>query len=181
MVENGIRTLEHGLQDLPEEITTSMTIPLAYWKSEAFGSVMFLGYESEPEGKSNLVTWYAGYVRGPKGWTRHLPWYGTRMWFGAEGPPGSADGLEGKAIRRAFSSSGGEPSESAPALVVGGWHSGEVATITLVQGEESTGQFATGHFGAWVVHSENPEAWKVEARDRLGRLIGAVDASPTSG
>ena len=142
--------------------------------------MIFLAYQSESEGGFTPMTLHATYNRGSGVWVQRLPWYGSFAWYGPKGPPGSTDGLDGKAISKAFTA-GHKGSESGePALVVGGWHSAEVATISLVQDDEYTGQRATGHYGAWIIGSESDEPWKVEARDRRGRLVGVVSSSPWS-
>jgi hypothetical protein len=110
-------------------------------------------------------------------WTPHLPWFGSGRWSGASGPTGPTDELGGKAIGNYFSRGFKGPEHGEPSLVVGGWHAADVMTLSLVQNDEYTGQWATGHYGAWIIGSESREPWRVEARDRLGRLIGVVTSS----
>jgi len=61
MVESGIRALEHGLPDLPEEVIPPMTIPLAVWwvfrfrwgaDDAIFGGLMGLGHVTPPAWRS---------------------------------------------------------------------------------------------------------------------------------
>ena len=125
--------------------------------------MIFLAYQSESEGGFTPIILHATYNRGPGGWKQRLPWYGSFAWYGPKGPLGSTDGLDGEAISKAFTA-GHKGSESGePALVVGGWHSADVATISLVQDDEYTGQRqpATTGPGSSVARVTNHGRWRL--------------------
>jgi hypothetical protein len=80
---------------------------------------------------------------------------GRRIWWG--GRSQNTDATDGR-----------------PAHVVTGWHTPEVAHISLVQESGTVICEANGHYGAWVIGTERHDPWTIEARDGSGQLVGSI-------
>jgi hypothetical protein len=94
MQAKGVRVLTQGLPAFPAELTPSTTTPLAYWKTESFGFVMFLAGSPDVENDLQPTIWTGQYHLRNDEWIPSGPWVG-----GGEGTPGLPDEMEDKAIR----------------------------------------------------------------------------------
>jgi hypothetical protein len=167
MQAKGGRVLTEGLSAFPAEFTPSTTTPLAYWKTESFGFVVFLAGSPNVEKHPDLSLWTVQYHLSNGEWIPHGP-TGGRL--------GLPDETEDKAVRWAIRWAGrvtSGPEDEGPALIVWGWCSNRVARLSLIQNEESI-SIPVGHLGSWVVGSERGDPWRVEASDGAGNTLGFI-------
>jgi hypothetical protein len=167
------RVLDEGLPALPGEVTASVAVPLACWKSGSLGAVLLLTRERDPRPGSELMLWQTSFTREVDRWVPRHPWPGSPGWNGPEGPRDVSDPSGTiRLIAHGFEPDGG----ARPAIVAWGWHSPEVAEICLVQDGVVTERLpAKGHHGAWIIGSASPARWRVEGRDRLGTTVGSAE------
>jgi len=173
MAANGALALDHGLPALPEEFNRSTVLPLACWQTPSFALVIFLGYMS-PDSETGLhpEVWQCEYERVDDEWRRSSNFSGSAGWFGAEGPPGTSDGMEGNAVMAGGWLKNPMASDRVE-VVVWGWQAPDVDQVSLVQGDERAIREERGHYGTWVIGSERGDPWKVEAHGRSGKLLGS--------
>ena len=178
MTNNGARALEHGLGPLPDVILPATTFPLAYWKSATFAAVVSLCYAPDlNDGINYPQSWHTRYERVDGEWCSFGGADGTggpNGWRGAVGPPGSIPAPEGKCIWLGMHSTTSQ-TEGHPAHIVAGWHTSEVAHVSLAQKSGTEQCEAKGHYGAWIIGTERDEPWTVEAYDSSGQLLGSID------
>lgn len=174
MLANGALALENGLSPLPQSITTATTFPLVYWKTAAFAEVVSLGYAPDTDGIDRPQAWHSSYERADGAWHARRN-SGGGGWGGALGPPGSMYEPYGRSIWWGGHSQNTDATDGRPAYVVTGWHTPEVAQISLVQESGSVIGEANGHYGAWVIGTERHDPWTIEAHDGSGQLIGSID------
>jgi hypothetical protein len=167
MQAKGTRVLTEGLSTFPAELTPSTTTPLAYWKTEIFGFVVFLAGSPNVEQHPAPTLWTGHYQLRNGEWIPDGPWIGS-----GEGIPGLPDEMEDKTVRWAGRQTNG-PDDEGPALVVWGWCSNKIARLSLVQNQDSV-SIPVGHLGSWVVGSERRDPWRVEASDDAGNTLGFI-------
>jgi hypothetical protein len=112
MQAKGTRVLTEGLSTFPAELTPSTTTPLAYWKTEIFGFVVFLAGSPNVEQHPAPTLWTGHYQLRNGEWIPDEPWIGS-----GEGIPGLPDEMEDKTVRWAGRQTNG-PDDEGPALVV---------------------------------------------------------------
>jgi hypothetical protein len=174
MLANGAFALDNGLSPLPHSITIATTFPLAYWKTAAFAEVMSLGYAPDTDGIDRPKAWDTRYERADGAWHARSNMSGGD-WRGALGPPGSMFEPDGCSIWWGGHSKDTDATEGRPAYVVTGWHTPNVAQISLVQESGTVMCEANGHYGAWVIGTERQDPWTIEAHDGSGQLIGSIE------
>ena len=79
-------------------------------------------------------------------------------------PSGSMYEPDGRRIWWGGRSQNTDATDGRPAHVVTGWHTPEVAHISLVQESGTVICEANGHYGAWVIGTERHDPWTIEAR-----------------
>ena len=170
---SGANTLGKGLSHLPTEFTSSSTTPLAYWKSENFGFVIFLAGSPTPEGE--LAIWTGSYDRKNDEW---IPNSGA--WFGrqvtreeVEGPwEPPVETMEDNVLRLGGGVIRG-PDEEGPSLIMWGWCNSTLAQVSLVHVQDRI-SVPVGHLGSWVIGSQSADPWTIEAYDSSG-LVGTIE------
>jgi hypothetical protein len=174
MHENDIRALGYGLSPVPHEITPATTFPLAYWKTAKFAEVVSLGYVSDHDDIDRPTSWTTSYEETNGEW-RARGGAGSGRWGGGQGPPGSVIEPPNKVIRVGMHQRNSGATDGEPAVVVMGWHTPEVAFVSLVQGSGIERCEARGHYGAWIIGSERNEYWTIEAHDVAGQLLASEE------
>ncbi len=178
MQASGAKVLREGLTPFPAVLTPSTTTPLAYWKNETYGFVIFLTGVPvvpslvEPPGAEDGKNWSGGYDWKNTEWVPTPQWCGS-IWQGIQGPPGIPDDPEEGPVRWNGQVIDETPEEGRPVVIVWGWCSKEVVQLSFVQSEEKS-IIPIGHLGSWVIGSESGEPWTVEAYDGAGNGLGWV-------
>jgi hypothetical protein len=173
MEADGARTLTEGLSRFPSAVTSSGAgaVPLAYWKSESFGFVVFLTGSLDSPDRFEPSIWTGQYECKTNEWIPVRPWYGG-PWQGIQGPPGLPDN-DDDIVLRCSGLLDSTPDEGSPALIVWGWCSAKVDQVSLVQGQAKV-IIPIGHLGSWAIGSESNEPWTIEALDGTGNRLGLV-------
>ncbi len=186
LVSDGIEILEHGLPELPGTLDYFQPIPVAYWKGEVCGTVLFLYYLSDPKRGPFPCGFFGTYVRNGGGWTPREGWSpndGTRIDFDPITSPESVEYVRQLSGRFAYDSEihwtgaqhSTEPAEDEPAILVSGRHGPHVAEISFIQGDRVQKAKADGHFGLWIACTDRFEPYRIEAHDDSGAVVGFLD------
>jgi hypothetical protein len=174
---DGIEILEHGLPELPKTLDYSQSVPVAYWKGEVLGTVLFLYYLRDRDGDPRPRGFSGTYVRAGEGWQPRKRWTpndGARIDFDPITSIESTD-YGGSAIHWTGGRHTSEPEEDEPAILISGRHAPNVAEIRFIQGEVLRQSRADGHFGFWTICSDAFEPFRIEAHDSEGALVGFFD------
>ena len=173
MASSGARVLDNGLEALPAHFDETLGYPLAFWKSQHHGAVVFLTFGPQSETVKSPHIWHMNYERVNETWEQPHPGSAVGQELLGDGPT-----VESKIE----SILGGRPlvttstaTADSPAVILTGWHSMKVRAMTFVQPSGSQPFTANGHYGAWVIGSDSAEPWRIEARDDMGHLIGSID------
>jgi hypothetical protein len=178
MFSVGADALEHGFPPLSEVIARSTAaptvLPLAAWKTRAFGAVILLSYSQHPEAEPGPSLLFGTYRRLGARWVSNGSFAGSSEWMGPQGPPGTVDGLEGRLIAAAGKLVDNDREPTGPAFVIWGWRAPEVTCIRLVHNEGFELGPANGHFGTWIIGTTQKNVERVEGIDARGQIVGLV-------
>jgi hypothetical protein len=171
MASSGARALENGLDALPAHFDETVGYPLAFWKSQHHGAVVFLTFGPQFETVKSPHIWHMNYQRVHE--TLEQPGSALGQERLGDGPTVEAkieSILGGRSLVTTSTTTG-----DSPAVILTGWHSMKVRAMTFIQSGGSQPLAANGHYGAWVIGSDSAEPWQIEARDDMGRLSGSID------
>ena len=84
----------------PGELSASTAFPLAYWKLDAYGVVVFLKSSAHAVGAFNPQVWIQEYTLTNGDWVPDRGGMGADGWRGPKGPPGLDDGMEGRSLNQ---------------------------------------------------------------------------------
>ncbi len=177
LVSDGIEILDHGLPKLPKALDDSKSVPVAYWKGEVLGTVLFLYYRRGQDGSPHPCGFSGTYVRGEEGWQARERW-SPNDGTGIDFDPIASSQFEDHgdaAIHSTGSRHQTDPAPDEPAILISGRHSPEVAEIRFVQGDVVRTSPANGHFGFWTICTDAFEPFRIEGYDNDGALIGFID------
>ena len=171
---NGRTALEVGLP-APTAVTRQSVVPVATWSDANFGAVLFLLYSSRDDGSVSPSVIRGVFRRGEHGYSPLANWSGSGWSHDPLAVEGSVADLADRAIYLGGGSSTYEPRDGEPALVLNGRHSTQVTSITLIQGNATTTNPASGHWGAWIACVAKWAPYAIEARGRDGVLLGRLE------
>jgi len=167
----GRGVLESGLPPLPQDLSLVSVIPLAFGTTPTKGLVLFCIHYEEADGSVRSQIWNASFERVGGTWESHGPMSGMEWSRDPSISPQLEQDLGGRSIIWGGKRRDGE------GVIFWGWHSVAVTEIALVQDQQVQTKPADGHFGAWVAGSDEPEPFKIEARDAMGQIVGTIDSS----
>ncbi|HEY2077679.1 MAG TPA: hypothetical protein VGH53_15200, partial [Streptosporangiaceae bacterium] len=96
VVRTGIEVLNHGLPELPEQLSYLMAVPVAYWTTQHRAVVLFLRFSSEGRRHLSAVL-HASYTRTDTGWSADPYFIGGGYSHDPIANPGSLRDLGGSA------------------------------------------------------------------------------------
>jgi hypothetical protein len=163
--------LERGLPPLPRDLASVFALPIAFGTTPTRGLVLFWIHDEEADGSARSQIFNASYERVGGSWQTCGVMSGTEWsWDPSRSPQGEQD-LGGRSIIW------GGKHQDGDGIIFWGWHSEGVTEIALVRDQLVQAKAADGHFGAWVVGSDEPEPFKIEARDVTGHVVGNIDSA----
>jgi len=159
----GPRVLDEGLPELPDVLTHTMWLPMAYWASTTCAAVLFLHYSKDTEDEFSPGVMFPVFVRDGISWRLASRWISGTGW--GHDPITSPDsrGLGRRSIVIGGGLSNEHPEPGEPAVIRHGRVSPEVTEISFVQGGETQRRPIDSHFGAWVVCTEKWEPFTIQA------------------
>jgi hypothetical protein len=167
----GIEALRDGLRAIPETLGPSVVIPIAFGSTPSRGLVVFWIRLKGSDGATNSQVWHQVYERVGEVWKALDGMAGIDWPHERVASPDSPHDLNGNALVWGGSVTGDG------LVMYWGWHSSDVVEIALVQEDHDVQRKpADGHFGAWVVGTELPGSFHVEARDSEGSTVGFVES-----
>jgi len=164
MARTGIAVLDSGLPPLPQPLTHRMTIPMAYWAASESAVVLFLTFHRHRR------TWHpaalmATFTRQDGEWKPDSPWYGTSF-HDPFTDPGGLYGLDGRPL--AASGALGD-------IICHGTASPAVKYLALIQDGQEDRRPLDNHFGAWVIHADQPGQLALAALDENGTTLAQIE------
>jgi hypothetical protein len=174
MAVNGLQVLVEGLREMPTPLTASSVVPLDYWKSSHFGTVLFLRYSLPHNEPATPAVTRGVFRREGENWKPLKHWAGSGWSHDSISNPGSITDLGGRAIYDSGGSFIDQPSSEAPAIVIAGRHSPDVKEISVIKSGLRITVPANGHFGAWIVCLDEWVPYTIEASDENGAVIGLI-------
>lgn len=180
-LQTGAEVIEHGLPELPPQLTYQMSIPLCYWAAECCAVVTFMRFHPRPDdGYMTAMTCTLPYSRYDGRW---IPPQGTRTSWLSYGfdpviEPDYDRHLDGSNMTYGQLRERGGHEPGQPASSALGYVSPEVKYLAVIQDGQQNYRPLQSHFGAWTVCVEEPGAFDVAAFDSAGKLLKCVECPP---
>ena len=172
--QTGAQVLDHGVPDLPAQLTSQMSIPLCSWAAETYGAVVFMLFLPDPQdGQQRPSVTLMTYTRHNGGWIappgNTLSSWGSNDGFNPLTDPHNRPPLDGSHMTRASSTmheSGGQH-----ASIIEGHVSPDVKYLAVIQDGKQDYRPLRCHFGYYVVCPDKPGPFDVAAFDSHGKLL----------
>jgi hypothetical protein len=170
--QTGADILSHGLPDLPEVLSYDMALPVAYWRTDSCGAVLFLSFDAF--GGATPAATIGTYRRDFDGWVAKAAW-AVVGWSHDPVKGGSYEDFEGSSIVVSGTNISADPESVYPGLVAIGHVAKEVDVIAVTQGGHETRHHLDSYFGAWIICCQQAAPYRVAGFDAQGNIIGHVD------
>ena len=177
-LQTGAEVIEHGLPELPPQLTYQMSIPMCCWAAECCAEVTFMRFLRHPEdGHMAAMTTTVPYARQdgrwvpPRGNQYHLSSYA----FDPVTDPDDDRHLDGSAMTYGRFRVGDSHEPGHPASSAVGHVSPAVKYLAVIQGGHQDYRPLQSHFGAWAVCVEKPGSFDVAAFGSDGKLLQCLE------
>jgi hypothetical protein len=160
-LQTGAEVIEHGLPELPPQLTYQMSIPMCYWAAECCAEVTFMRFLRRPEdGHMAALTTTVPCARQDGRWVpprgnQHLL---SSYAFDPVTDPDYDRHLDGSAMTYGKFRGGDSHEPGHPASSALGHVSPAVKYLAVIQDGHQDYRPLQSHFGAWAVCVENRAA-----------------------
>jgi hypothetical protein len=174
MRETGAAVIEHGLPELPEQLTHQMRIPFCSWSAGCCAVVAFMQFSpGQQPGRMEASALKMPYFRQDGRWVP-VPRQGflaLSLGFDPVAGPDYGRRLDGSTITYCQFSHGDSHEPGQPASTVLGFASPDVKYLAVTQDGQQDYRPLQSHFGAYLVCVEKPGPFDVAAFDSDGQLL----------
>lgn len=179
-LRTGAEVIEHGLPELPAQLTHQMSIPMCCWAAECCAEVTFMRFHPHPEdGHMAAITTTVPYARHDGRW---VPPQGNQYHFSsyAFDPVTDPDydydrHLDGSPMTYGRFRGGDSHEPGHPASSALGHVSPAVKYLATIQDGHLDYRPLQSYFGAWAVCVEKPGTFDVAAFDGDGKLLQCLE------